>query len=244
MKIFVATHKKFNLPEGINKNIYLPIQVGTSNDDLGYLREDNLDNISHKNSNFCELTILYYIWKNIDADIVGLVHYRRYLYKKEKFKRIGFLYIPWKSTYRLFSKDDIENILSKYDIIIPKANYLQEDKNIRLQYGRTHHIEDWDITREVIKEIYPDYLDSFDNIANGNFFYGCNMFISKKTTITPYFKWLFDILFEVEKRVDISNYSDYQKRIFGFLSERLFTVWIIHHKNNLKIYETKFKLVE
>ena len=243
MKIFVATHKKFELPDGIDKNIYIPAQVGIGND-LGYFRENNLDNIASKNANFSELTLLYYIWKNIDEDIIGLVHYRRYLYKKHKFKKVGFFYIPCRRFYKLLNRKDIESLLKKYDIILPRINHISEDKNIREQYGRTHHIEDWNIIKDILSEKYPDYISSFEKVENGTVFWGCNMFIARKDTISPYFEWLFDILFEAEKRVNISNYDDYQKRIFGFLSERLFTVWLIHNSKNLKLYDTRMRMVE
>ena len=38
------------------------------------------------------------------------------------------------------------------------------------------------------------------------------------------------LIFELEKRTDISQYDDYNKRLFGFMSERLFNVWLLKHK--------------
>ena len=63
------------------------------------------------------------------------------------------------------------------------------------------------------------------------------MFISSKKIYDEYYNWLFDILFELEKRTDTSNYDNYNKRLYGFMSERLFNVWLNHHKE-LKIYRT------
>jgi exopolysaccharide biosynthesis protein len=37
-------------------------------------------------------------------------------------------------------------------------------------------------------------------------------------------------LFELEKRIDITQYDNYQKRVFGFIAERLFNVWLAHHQ--------------
>jgi HPr kinase/phosphorylase len=59
------------------------------------------------------------------------------------------------------------------------------------------------------------------------------MFISNKKLFNEYYNWLFDILFELESRIDISEYDDYNKRIYGFLSERLFNVWLEY--KNLKV---------
>ena len=78
IKIYIAAHKKANLPQ---KEGYVPIQVGSQlHDDLGYLKDNQGDNISIKNPNYCELTGLYYIWKNTNSDIIGLTHYRRYFF--------------------------------------------------------------------------------------------------------------------------------------------------------------------
>ena len=53
-----------------------------------------------------------------------------------------------------------------------------------------------------------------------------NMFIMKKEKADEYLKWMFDILFELEKRLDISDYSVNDARVFGFVSERLIDVWL------------------
>ena len=61
------------------------------------------------------------------------------------------------------------------------------------------------------------------------------MFITSKKIYDTYCEWLFDILDEVESRMDISKYNDYHKRIYGFLAERLLGVFMQH--NHYKIYE-------
>ena len=91
IKVFVVSHKKLmlELPSG-----YSVISVGKLNDDPTVLYHDNEgDNISRKNKNYCELTALYWIWKNYKCDITGLVHYRRYLkYKGRIVRRILNIY--------------------------------------------------------------------------------------------------------------------------------------------------------
>ena len=92
IKILVAAHKQYWMPED---SVYLPLHVGAEGKpDLGYTKDNTGENISAKNPNFCELTGLYWAWKNLEADYVGLVHYRRYLPVRKcgisKRKRIRF----------------------------------------------------------------------------------------------------------------------------------------------------------
>lgn len=222
IKIYVAAHKEANFPKD---KIYVPIQVGAEGKkDLGYIRDNTGDNISKKNPNYCELTGTYWIWKNDDSDIVGLTHYRRYFFKKNTNK-----------VNEVLTKVEIEKILEKNDIIVPRKTKILRD-TVKQAYCRFHKEKDIEECRNVIMEKYPTYINSFDNIMNKKSFYTCNMFIASKDIFNEYYKWCFDILFELEKRTDISEYDNYNKRIYGFISERLFNVWLDYHKN-LKIKE-------
>lgn len=222
IKVYIAAHKKFEEP---NKDIYIPLHVGAENkNDLGYLKDSTSDNISLKNPNFCELTGLYWMWKNSDADIIGLVHYRRYFFKNWKSHKLS----------EILSENDIKEILNDYDIILPKKIKISFN-TVESFYEKIHNIDDYKKCRKIILNKYPEYIDSFDKFSKSRSMYAYNMFICNKKIMDEYCKWLFDILFELEKQVNISSYDDYNKRIFGFLSERLFNVWIM--KNNLKIKE-------
>ena len=55
------------------------------------------------------------------------------------------------------------------------------------------------------------------------------MFIARKEIFDSYYNWLFDILFELENRTNLDDYDEYNKRLYGFMSERLFNVWLIKH---------------
>lgn len=216
LNIYVATHKRFeeDLP-----SYYTPILVGSYDKDIQeYIRDDYGENeISEKNKNYCELTGLYWIWKNINTDYIGLCHYRRY-FKGKKSKYI--------------QKDEVERILSKYDIIVPKRwQYL---KTVYDDYKKKHYEKDILMCKKVIEKKYPEYIESFDKVLNRDYIFLYNMFIGKKEIMDKYFQWLFDILSEVEEQIDISEYDDYQKRIYGFLAERLFNVWLEYNQYKLK----------
>lgn len=215
IQIFIASHKKF-----INRTVgpYIPLYVGKSNkNDLEYLGDDTGDNISSKNPNYCELTGLYWIWKNVDAEYVGLCHYRRYFVSK-----IGFY----------LKKNRILKSLNGSDIILP--NKYKTKDNIKQNYKKAHNLNDLELARAIIEKKYPDYLKSFDKVMDSNTGYYHNMFICKKELMNEYCEWIFTILFELEDMIDISNYDSYQQRVFGFLSERLMNVWLDHKNLNIK----------
>lgn len=220
-EIYIATHKLTKTPN--NKN-YIPIQVGSINNKQLYNTIDSSrDNISNKNQSFCELTALYWMWKNSTAENIGLVHYRRYFF-------LGLT----NRLEKVLSNESIKKYLNYYDVIIPKKTYILKYKNVYDSYKANHNIKDYKNCRKIISKIYPNYISSFDKVSNRRYFYAYNMFITKKNIFDEYCKWLFNILFELEKITDTSNYSNYNKRIYGFLAERLFNVWLDYQQLNVK----------
>tara|TARA_Y100001960_G_scaffold275306_1_gene304802 strand:- start:2835 stop:3455 length:621 start_codon:yes stop_codon:yes gene_type:complete len=176
--------------------------------------------MSDKNPTYCEMTAIYWAWKNdLMAEHVGLCHYRRYFTLDGK--------VP-------LSPEQYRDILSKYDMILPKKRNYYID-NVWDHYAYSHHIKDMVTTRDVIAEIEPNYLDSFDKIMKGKSVSLYNMFIYNSKDFYEYASWLFPILEEVEKRSDIKDYSNYQKRVFGFIAERLHNVYIERNFMNKKI---------
>jgi hypothetical protein len=142
--------------------------------------------------------------------------------------------------YPFYKKKHIDKLLNQYDIILPKKENL---KKILLEdYGDSHYKDDMIKIGEIIKNDWPEYSTAFDEAMKGYNTYSCNMFIAKKDVIDGYCQWLFDILFKLEKLIDISDRDSYQQRVFGFLSERLLIVYIYYHKE-LKVFETYIRMV-
>ena len=113
VKIIIATHKKYQMPKD---EIYLPVQVGKEGKEfLGYQIDNQGNNISSKNSYYCELTGLYWAWKNLDADYIGLSHYRRHFSVTKKLPKDIDRRID-----KVLKYDEVEKILEKTDIILPK----------------------------------------------------------------------------------------------------------------------------
>lgn len=217
LKILIAAHKKYWMPDD---DVYMPLQVGAEGkESLGYTPDNTGDNISAKNPNYCELTGLYWAWKNLGCEYIGLCHYRRYFGKSTHTKDIE------KKKEAIFHREDYERLLQKYDVILPKKrNYYIE--TVRSQYEHAHFKKDLDEVEKIIAEKYPDYSDAFTKVMNRRKLHILNMFVMKKSYFDEYCAWLFDILFTLEKRIDISSYDAYEARIYGFLAERLFNVWL------------------
>lgn len=136
-RLYVMTHKKI---AEIQDSLYIPMQVGRAGkEDFGYVGDDTGDNISIKNDRYCELTGMYWLWKNTDCDIIGICHYRRYFIKDEK----------------LLDKEYIENQLEKYDMIIPSSACVKGE-DVYDHYRKRHYTKDLDLCREVISEKYPE----------------------------------------------------------------------------------------
>ena len=222
VRIIVATHKKYQMP---NNDIYLPLQVGADGkEDLGYQRDNTGDNISVKNPYFCELTGLYWAWKNLNNDYIGLCHYRRYFATKKKNKD---------KFESILTRKELEEYLEQYDIIVPtKRKYYIE--TIYNHYKHTLYVEPLDETIKIIKEKYPKYENSLNKVMKKKYMHAFNMFIMKKNFFDEYCEWLFSILFELEKRMNNVKYDEFHSRFYGRVSELLLDVWLDYNKFKYK----------
>lgn len=229
VKIIVATHKQYRMPED---EMYLPLHVGAEgkNLELGYQKDNTGENISSRNPGFCELTGLYWAWKNLDEDYIGLVHYRRHFASgkgKDAWKRI--------LTYK-----DLKPFLGKVKIFIPrKRRYYIE--SLYSHYAHTHYSSQLDETKGIIAEKYPEYLTSYEKVVRQTYGYMFNIMIMQKNLLDEYCSWLFDILFELEKRLDMPELSDFQKRYYGRVSEIIFNVWLDRQYTSGKIQKDEVK---
>ena len=232
IKIIVATHKKYIIPKD---EIYLPVQVGKSlrkpEEYLEYQGDNDGENLSSKNLYYCELTALYWAWKNLNSDYIGLSHYRRHFSNTKK--------LPKNIQGRVdlvLSKEETEKILECTDVILPKKRkyYIE---NLYSHYKNTMYVEPLDETKKIIEEKYPEYVKEFNMLHKRTSAHMFNMFIMKKNLLDQYCTWLFDILFELEKRIPPEKYGKFHARYLGRVSELLLDVWI--NTNNIKYKEVR-----
>ncbi len=226
IKIIIATHKSYDMP---NDSVYLPLHVGREGREaLPYTPDNTGENISEKNRSFCELTGLYWAWKNLDCDYLGLVHYRRYFTVRNKIYQKK--HTPMES---VLTEREVKKLLSEHDIIMPKKRHYYIE-TLYSHYAHTHYAEHLDITRKVIQEKCPDYLEAFDSVMKQTSGYMFNMYIMRKDLSDAYCEWLFDILFELERRMEGQEYSAFQWRLYGRVSELLLNVWLLKQDKPVK----------
>lgn len=196
----------------------IPIQVGASLTDriVCDVRDNTGENISVKNRQYCELTALYWIWKNDHSDYVGLCHYRRHFeFSEEIIRKIG--------------GSDID-----VAVTIPILNF----PSVRDIYENDHCIEDWDIMLDVLRKLYPDYYTTALKVQDGDYYYAYNMLIARKEILDSYCEWVFPVLEHCE--LACSKKTDkYQARFIGFLAERLMTIYFIHNSFRWKLVHVR-----
>ena len=222
--MLVATHKAAPLPRD---DFYLPVHVGHALRpvDLGYQPDDQGENISALNGRYSELTAVYWAWKNLDADLVGLSHYRRYFRGSR----------PGPTNSRILSADEAVRLMDSYDLVLGKPrNYVVE--TIDSHYRHAHLGQDLDILRGVVAKLSPDILPAYERVFRGRSLSLYNMFLMRGQEFTRYCEWLFTILDDTAQRVgDETDRTAYQQRTLGFLGERLLNVWAAHRSDALQI---------
>ncbi len=218
VKIIVASHKNCDLPKD---SMYVPVQVGSAGKEkiAGFRHDDEGDNISLLNPYYSELTGLYWAWKNLDADYIGLVHYRRY------FAKTAFFSLFQKQTFdNVLSSEDVIDLINGTKVILPKKrNYYIE--SLYKHYGHTLNIEDLEVTEAVISSHFPEYLSSFQRIKTRTSAHMFNMMVMEKEILNQYCLWLFDILDRVTE-IRGYDFDAFHNRYPGRVSELLLDVWI------------------
>lgn len=192
-----------------------PVHAGAALTDTRVcdMRDDEGDNISGRNRDYCELTAIYWAWKNDRiSDYIGLCHYRRYL-------AIG------DEEIQLLSENHIDAILPYPMLVYPNAF---------AHHKRFVKDTDWNRMMEILKEDYPDYYEASELIWKKRGFYLHNVFVLNRNTAEDFLQWLFSILFKVEK-MECEAGEKRQDRHMGYLGENLTTLYFMFNQERLRI---------
>lgn len=215
IKILVACHKAD--PNIRQDDIYIPIQVGKDLHpelNLGFQCDNTGDNISEKNGSYCELTALYWAWKNLkNVDYIGLAHYRRYFDLE-------------------ISLTSINKIFSKYDVIALKRH---SSPGTAISYlSGLLCKEDVVIAIDTLLRLHPEYEASvYKYFYKNNKTSQCNMFIMRWNEFSQYCQFLFGFLGECEKRLLPHSYSRLRRNI-GYIAEIFQGLYFLHNRLRIK----------
>jgi wbbM protein len=276
VKILVGYHKPAVL---LKSDVLVPIHLGRalateaskdgqmSKEDYlwmldNMIGDDTGDNISDKNREFCELTGIYWAWKNYDKlgnpDYIGFMHYRRHL-------SFNFLKTFAEDTTGVVNYDsidenyltinklndiDIQSVVEKYDIISgAKCNLEKLGTNCPYNHYKTVspflHIEDYDQALDILAKKYPEYITDIQEYNKQKYAYFTNCFIMKRDIFKKYCNFCFSILNELQKKLNTSFYNIQEKRAVAYISEWLNGIFITHaYKTDNKILELQRTLIK
>lgn len=277
--IFTAYHKPFSL---LDSDFIIPIHAGRAcahknkdgnTDDAGIkfltsmAGDDTGDNISARNNEYSECTVLYWMWKNLnlnDYKYIGLFQYRRQLIlndvfdkAKDDIEKKAYKCVHFKNIGSDFSNSigltdaAISTLLEEYDIVLPYESDLA-------QLGITSPYDDWankipgvhidDLVEleETLKRIHPELTDEIEEYLNSPRKRMYQIFIAKPQVIADYCKWMFNVLFDTDARIDTSMYSVNGKRTLGYLAEILYGFYFGHMQKTgeLKIKECGVSFID
>lgn len=210
IKIVVASHKPYWMP---SDPMYVPVQVGAAGKESipGFQRDDEGDNISEKNPRYCELTALYWAWKNLDADYIGLAHYRRHF--------------AGSGERGVLTSEEAQDLVARAPAILPrKRHYVIE--TVGNHYAHTFDGNHLNIVRETLEKSHPSNLSAFDRHMKSRSAHIWNMVIMRRDILDKWCTWLFPTLAQIEREINFEGMTPFEERVIGRISERLLDPWI------------------
>ncbi len=219
-----ALKEAFTLPEYVN-----PLQVGAANTDsrIADLTDNTGDNISDRNYNYCELTGLYWTWKNVlsdaktsEDDYFGFCQYRRMM---------------------LFSQADLAGLKAgNIDVVLPYP--LAYEPSIEEHHKRYLKDADWNTLLSALEEIHPEHAAFFPKLLEGRYMFNYNVILARKNVLRDYCEWLFPVLRKVEETSEPKG-CDRKDRYLGYMGETLETLYFMANFEGYRIAHKPCKLL-
>lgn len=249
VKIFVS-HRIDIDSELIDNPLYVPVRCGAVFDrenPMNIAGDDAGDNISERRMSFCEFTVQYWAWKNVQADYYGLCHYRRFLsFSTERFQTDEFnmIYEPVlsrrsKRKYGLLDAAAMEREIGGCDAVVSEYAPVKNIPTPRGKQGTVRELWDAhvgvffdgravDTLFELIDSMAPEYSESARAYFAGKLHRGFNCYVMKRELFDRLCRLQFPILFELEKRLDTTGYTQTMLRTPAFIGEMLYGIFMYH----------------
>lgn len=249
IKIFVSHRIDIN-SEQIENPLYIPVRCGAVFDrenPMNIAGDNTGDNISERRMSFCEFTVQYWAWKNAAAEYMGLCHYRRFLsFSSRRFKTDEFnmVYAPiltrgCKQKYGLLDAEAMEREIQGWDAIV--SEYAPVER-IPTPQGKQRTVRElWDAhvgvffdqyavntMFELIDSMAPEYSHSARAYFAGTMHRGFNCYVLKKELFDRLCLFQYPIMFELERRLDTTGYTQTMLRTPAFIGEMLYGIFIYH----------------
>lgn len=220
----VAAHKPYPMPDD---PCYLPIHVGRALHpevvpQLGerFVGDDTGDSISDRNAQYCELTALYWLWKNCASDYKGLVHYRRHLASRDPERRRADSPLD-----RVATGGELVGLLSGAGAVLPRRrSYYIE--TMRSHWDHTQPPEQLAEAERVVADLEPAYSPALSCVLSARGAHMFNMMVMRAELFDAYCAWIFPVLEELTRRLDPASYPPFQARYPGRISELLLDAWL------------------
>ncbi len=255
LRIYVTYHRPGRI---ISNRVITPIHGGKacSQMDLGIPGDDRNDHISHLNPHYCELTTQYWVWKNCtELDYAGFMHYRRHFSCGNTNRQVSSVtacvnYRRWDQEYeRIIGLTDpgiLEEMVDGYDLVLPCPFPVQNwgGQTVVDQLGTIPQLNRWaqfnrhnvEHALGVVETLEPDYAPALREVFFERFgsYYFFNSYIMRWEFFDRYNRWLFPLLEAIHRSIDYSQLNANESRLLGFLSERLFNVYLRHYQANVR----------
>ncbi|HEE9013943.1 TPA: DUF4422 domain-containing protein, partial [Campylobacter jejuni] len=264
IKILVGYHKPAEL---LKDDILTPIHLGRalamqaskdgeiSKEDFEWMcgnmiGDDTGDNISHLNRYFCELTGIYWAWKNYDKlgnpDYIGFMHYRRhFIFNEDIISNLkingdswSYLAYDFNKYFKSIKPNLYIDLIVNYDAIVPKlfdcnnmTDYPQGFNSIKefLCAWNGNQLSAYNLYMYIFNYgiKYKEYSEIADDLNKNTLYYPCNMFIMKKEIFFKYCEFLFEIMFILKDILiyDISKKNNWDCRELAWVSEYITTIF-------------------
>lgn len=256
IKIFVS-HRIDQDNILVPNQLYIPVRCGAYYDkreNITMIGDNTGENISEKRLNFNEFTVMYWAWKNVDADYYGLCHYRRFINFSDKefsgpMHKMGYFDALTPASMKeigIMDETKIRSIIEDSDIITTKEYDIFQDSTPLETEAKTSfqwwlknvpcylNQQEFDILFQLIKDKFPQYYKSALEYKNGHKFRGYNCFVMKKEPFNSLCEFVFGVLFELEKKIDTTNMSETSIRFPGYAGEWLYSIWMHHQEKEKK----------
>lgn len=259
MKCFLGISHRIDLDSVVLKNnILKPIYCGAVYmKKEGFFLGDNIgDNISKDRNSLGELTVQYWMYKNVIADYYGLCHYRRYLSfgsvkgRRNEQNQINKIYLSKKNIkrYKLDDENIIIEMCSKYDAIIPEG---ADVKKITTKCGKVNTVKElwmahqkifFDVTALedldwIIKNEYPEFYKNYCDYFDSRYHIGYNCYIMNKELFYKLSELQFSIINTLKKRFGENSYYKLYPRTYGYIGEMIFGCYVHNLKKTHKVKE-------